>query len=129
VNTRILPRDEWALLDGTDIAKALPYHNPEDVQVVVVERESQIVGAWAVLRVVQLEGVWIAPEYRKKGSVAKRLLDRTMAVARSLAPHFVFTGAQDAEVAHLLTKHLNAVKLPMDSYVIPLRPLGEVSCL
>jgi hypothetical protein len=72
---------------------------------------------------VQLEGVWIHPDYRKRGSVAKRLLDRTMAVARTLAPYFVFTGAQSDDVRHLLEKHLGALKMPFDPYVIPLREM------
>ena len=120
MTTRVLDRAEWPRLDGTDIAKALPYHEARDVQVVVVEDEGRIVGAWAVLRVVQLEGVWIAPEYRKKGSVAKRLLAGTLRVARTLAPYFAFTGAETPEVARLLTKHLGAIKMPMDAYVVPL---------
>ena len=125
MTTRVLPQAEWPKLAGTDIAEALPYHKPDDVQVIVVEDGERIVGAWAVLRVVQLEGVWIAPEYRKRGTVARRLLVATLAVARTLAPYFAFTGAQTTEVAHLLEKHLKAARLPMEPYVIP---LGELPC-
>lgn len=119
--TRLLPSDEWKRLDGSEIAKALPYHNPEDVQIVVVEDAGEIVGTWAILKVPQLEGVWIDPRYRKRGSVAKRLLDRTLAVARTHAPFFAFTGSQTEDVSRLLEKHLGAKKLEMDAYVIPLR--------
>lgn len=123
--TRLLPTTEWHRLQGSEVGKALPYHNRDDVQIIVVEDEGQIVAMWAVLKVVQLEGVWIAPAYRKRGTVAKRLLDRTMAVARAKAPYFAFTGSQSADVSQLLEKHLHAVKMPMDQYVIPLR---EVPC-
>lgn len=121
--TRILPTNEWPRLAGSDVGEALPYHRPEDVQIVVVEDEGTIVGTWAVLRVVQLEGVWIEPSYRKHGAVAKRLMDRALAEARALAPAFAFTGSQTPEVAALLEKHLGAKRLPMDPYVIPLRDL------
>lgn len=117
---RILPQSEWNKLDGREIARAIPYMRPHDVQIIVVEDGPKIVGAWAVLRVVQLEGVWIDPDYRKRGSVARRLLNRTLEVARSLAPHWAFTGAETPEVADLLTKHLGAVKYPADQYLIPL---------
>lgn len=122
---RILPQAEWGKLAQMEIGRALPYMNPEDVTICVVEDGDQIIGAWAVLRVVQLEGVWIAPEHRKKGRVAAKLLNRTMEVARSLAPHWAYTGAETPEVADLLTKHLGAVKYPVDTYLIP---LSELTC-
>lgn len=123
MTTRILPREEYHKLHETEIPAVLPYTRPEDIQVVVVEREGRVVAAWAVQRVVQLEGVWIAPEYRKRGTAAGRLLKATMAVARQWAPHWAFTGAQTEEVAGLLTKHLGAVRLPMESYIVP---MGEL---
>lgn len=125
MTSRILPQAEWVRLHETEIPQALPYLNPDDVQVVVVEDGDRIVGAWAVLRVVQLEGVWIAPEYRKRGTVAGRLLKATLAVAKTLAPCWAMSGAQTPDVARLLTKHLGALRLPMDTYVIP---LGELPC-
>ena len=122
--TRVLPRDEWHRLPSeSDIPKALPYLRPEDVQVVVVERDGEIVATWAVLRVVQLEGVWIAPAYRKRASVARRLMRATLDLARTLTPYWAFTGSQSAEVSALLTQHLGATRLPMEPFVIPLRPL------
>lgn len=117
---RILPQSEWSKLDGTEIGRAIPYMNPNDMFIVVVEDGDRIVATWSALRVVQLEGVWIHPDYRKRVSVVRRLLSRTMAIARSMAPHWAFTGAETPEVADLLTKHLGAVKYPADQYLIPL---------
>lgn len=122
---RILPQAEWGKLAQTEIGRALPYMRPEDVTICVVEDGDQIVGTWAALRVVQLEGVWIHPDYRKRGSVARRLLNRTLDIARSLAPHWAFTGAETQEVADLLTKHLGAVEYPAKQYLIP---LSELTC-
>jgi len=120
VTDRILPQEEWERLDGTEIAEALPYLKPSDVQIVVVEDGERIVAAWAVLRPVQLEGVWIAEDYRKRGMVAGRLLAATMAVARATGAQWAYTGATTQEVANLLTKHLDAVKYPADTYLVPL---------
>lgn len=124
MTTRILPQAEWSRLSETEIPQALPYLNPDDVRIVVVEDGDRIVGAWAVLRQVYLEGVWIAPEYRKRGTVAGRLLTRTLAVARQWAPTWAMTGATTKDVAGLLVKHLRACRLPQDTYVIPLREIA-----
>jgi hypothetical protein len=121
VTTRILPPDEWDRLSETDIPAYLPMAKPEDVQVVVVEDDGRIVGAWAVLRVVHLEGVWIAPEYRKRSSVARRLLVATFEAAKAWAPGWAFTGADSDDVRRLITKHLGGRKAPFDLYVVPVR--------
>lgn len=120
---RILPEAEWGKLAHTEIGRALPYMKPEDVQIIVVEDGDRIVGTWAVLRVVQLEGVWIDEQYRKSGSVARRLLRRTLDVARKLTPYWAYTGAETQEVADLLTKHLDAKKYPCETYLVPLAEL------
>jgi GNAT superfamily N-acetyltransferase len=118
MTTRTLPRDEWPRLAGTDLAKALDFIRPEDAQILVVEDAGRIVGAWSVLRVTHLEGVWIDPAYRKRGSVAKRLLAATLTAARQWGA-WAMTGAQTPDVAQLLTKHLRAVHVPMETYVVP----------
>jgi hypothetical protein len=120
MTTRILPPEEWHRLDRTGMCDALRYVEPADVQVVVVERDGEIVGAWSVLRIVHLEGVWIAPAYRSKGSVAGRLLRATFEAARRWAPRWVMTGSTSPDVSGLLTKHLRAVHIPMDTYIVPM---------
>lgn len=120
MTTRVLPPEEWARLGDTDLARYLPLFEPADVRVVVVERDGRIVAAWGVLHVVHLEGVWIAPEYRRRGTVAARLLAATLRVARDWAPRWAFTGADTKDVAALLTKHLGAVRVPMDTYLVPM---------
>lgn len=117
MTSRLLPREEWHRLTDTDIPSIVPY--ADDAQVVVVERGDRIVGAWAVLRVVHLEGVWIAPEYRGRGTVAARLLRAGLDAARSWG-RWAFTGSQTPEVARLITRHLRGVRIPMDTYAISL---------
>lgn len=120
---RVLPREEWGRLDGTDIAVAIPYHNADDITVIVVENDGQIVGTWAVLRVVQLEGVWIHPDHRKRGRVAAKLLKKTFEVAQDLAPFMAFTGSVSDDVTRLLEKHLDARELKQKTFVVPLAEL------
>lgn len=120
MNVRELPQEEWGKLDGSDIGTAIPYHNPEDIRVIVVEDGDRIVGQWAVLTVPQLEGVWIHPDYRKRGRVAALLLEKTFDVAREQAPYMAFTGSQSQEISSLLTRHLGALKLEQETYIVPL---------
>lgn len=119
-STRILPPEEWHRLAHTDMPTVLPYVEPEDIRVVVVESGDVVVGCWAVLRVVHLEGVWIHPTYRGKGSVARRLLTATLTVARQWTSRWAMTGANSDDVRHLLVKHLGARQVPMDTFVIPM---------
>ena len=120
MTTRELPVTEWDRLCDTDLPAALVYVRPEDAKVMVVERDGRIVGAWAALRVTHLEGVWIAPEYRKRASVAGRLLRAGLEAARSFGSRWAMTGAQTEDVAALIRTHLGGVRIPMDTYVIPL---------
>lgn len=125
MTSRVLPPAEWDRLGATDIPQLLPLVHRDDVQIVVVEDEGQIVGAWAALRIVHLEGVWIAPTYRGRAAVARRLLARTLAVARAWAP-WALTGAATDDVRRLIERHLRGTKVPMDLYAIHLS--GEHAC-
>lgn len=120
MTSRVLSPAEWDRLSETDIPLVLPYVHQDDARVVVVEHEGAIVGAWAVLKVVHLEGVWIAPAYRGRGSVARRLLAATLQTAKAWAGSWAMTGAATDDVRRLIEKHLNGVKVPFDQYVIPM---------
>jgi GNAT superfamily N-acetyltransferase len=120
VTTRTLPREEWGRLGETAIPSVLPFVRPDDIEVVVVEHADRIVGAWSVIRIVHLEGVWIAPEYRGKGTVAGRLLKATLDVARRWAGQWVLTGSDSEHVRQLIEKHLGGVRIPMDVYAVSL---------
>lgn len=122
MTTRTLPPAEWEKLAATDLPQLLPYVNRDDVEVMVVEDEhGTVVGCWAILHVVHLEGLWIAPEHRGKASVARRLLSATWARVRELAPAWVMTGAADDRIRGLLTRHMNAIHVPSDTWLIPMK--------
>jgi hypothetical protein len=122
MTTRILDSSEWAAkLVGTELEVAIPYL-PADTQVIVVEDEDgHVVGCWSVICYVHVEGVWIAPPHRKRGTVARRLLRAMRQVVRSLGASVVLTGADTDDVRQLLGT-LGATKLPGDHYKLPIPP-------
>lgn len=118
--TRILPVDEWPRLSGTELETAWPHLRPEDTSIIVVEHENQIVGCWAVVRYVHVEGVWVHPDHRRRGGVARRLLAAMWRTARGLGAGAVLTGAMSDDVRGILDG-LGASRLPGDHYVVPIR--------
>lgn len=116
--TRILPPREWPRLAGTELGDAWEHLSPKDVSMLVVEQDGVIVGCWCVLRYVHVEGLWIHPDHRKRGSVGRRLLRGMRQAARELGARFVFTGALGDDVRGLIA-HIGGTKLPGEAYVIP----------
>lgn len=123
MKARILEPKEWERLFETELPVLLPFTAPERAQVVVVEEGDRIVGAWAVLTVVHLEGFWLAPEYRRNRTgvdIANRLITLTKYVARKLAP-WAITNANDDNVRSLIQKTLRAQRLAVgDTFAIDL---------
>lgn len=116
---RILPREEYPRLAGTELEAVWPTL-PEDAAVLVVEEDGAIVGCWAAFLLAHVEGVWTAPEHRGKGAVARHLL---VGMRRTLAEQFgstgAITGAMSDEVRGILAG-LGATKLPGDHYALTL---------
>src|SRR6185436_14646951 len=55
VRARILSSQEWGLLERTELPPLLPYINPENAAMVVVEEEGRVVASLAALRATHLE--------------------------------------------------------------------------
>jgi hypothetical protein len=114
MTTRVLPRTEWPRLLGTELATVFPVL-PEDAEVLVVENGGAIVGCWALYPLLHVEGVWVAPEHRGRGSVFRRLLVGMRALVHGRGREVVQTGAlctdEGAIVATMLQK-VGAVELP-----------------
>ena len=123
LETRLLPKEEWHRLIGTE-AEPVWAALPDSTKVMAVEQEGELVGCWLLLPVFHLECLWVAPDHRGKTSVARRLWNLMHATARSLGVRSVFTASMDATVGHLLS-HRGAVKLPGEHYVLPIRPEGD----
>ena len=123
--TRTLPPHEWPRLRGTELETLWEKLRPHDTKVVVVERDGAIVGAWAVTRMVHVEGLWIAPECRRRApGIARRLLAAMHVAARSFGATFVWTGAETDDVKTLIEKQ-GGCKVPWTSYVLPVPPESE----
>ena len=116
---RVLDPCEWPRLAGTEAETVWPLLDPENARVVVVENhEGRIVGTWTVMRLVHVECVWIAPEYRGSFGVAKRLLRGMRAVASQWGAKAVMTAALTDQVRALITS-LGGSKLPGEHFVMP----------
>lgn len=107
---RILPREEWPRLVGTELEAVWP-HLPESAQVIVVEDGDRIVGCWAVFSLVHVEGLWIAPDKQKNPRIGIQLLRGMEAIAGAMGAKAVNTGAMSDDVVRLLEKR-GAVELP-----------------
>lgn len=119
MTSRVLPREEWPRLTGTELETSWPYLDPVNAQIVVVERGDAIVACWALMRVVHVEGVWIAPEYRGAFGVVKRLLAAMRGCARAWGASYVWTGAISDDVRALIGK-LGGKPIPFDCYAMPI---------
>lgn len=124
---RILAPEEWPRLAETPLADVWPMLQADRSRVVVVEdAEGQIVGCWAFVLMLHAEGVYIAPAHRRQGSVARQLLAGLREAAVATGSHAVWTGADDPEVARLLTR-IGARSVPYESFVIPIEE-GHALC-
>ncbi len=122
MTSRILPRAEWSRLQGMDLANVLTYLDAPTVetQIAVVEDDAgAIIGCWAALRVIHAEGVWIAPAYRGRPGVARRLWRQMGVIAAGFGVQSVVTAAIDDQTKALLDRQ-RAIPLPQE-YVLCLQ--------
>lgn len=117
MTTRMLPPDEWHRLAGTEAESIWPHLDPNRADVLVVEDDGVIVGTWILMDVLHAECLWIAPAYRQKVSVARRLWTAMHRLARGMGVPIVATAAVSDDVRHILD-HAGAVKVPGDHYAV-----------
>lgn len=120
MTTRLLPASEWSRLAGTELAAAAE-KLPHDAKVLAVEDETgRLVGCWAAIPLVHVEGLWIAPEHRKAGSVGRRLWREMRRLLSLRGVRVALTGSVSPDVDALLL-HAGAQELPGKCYVLPVR--------
>jgi GNAT superfamily N-acetyltransferase len=122
MKTRILPREEWARLERSQMPP-FPGVRAEDVAVVVVEDAEKVIGCMTVLRATHFEGLWLDPEQRSAG-VSRALVRAAVKAARLWTDDWVFAGAADDRMRDVLDR-LGAIRLPIESYVMA---LGGEAC-
>jgi N-acetylglutamate synthase-like GNAT family acetyltransferase len=119
-SARVLRPEEWHRLEGTEAETIWPALDPRTAQVLVVEQgDGAIKGCWILAPVYHVECLWIAPECRKTGSVARRLWQAMRSTAARLGLPTVTTAACSEDIAALLA-HVGAVQIPGVQYVIPM---------
>src|SRR3982750_4141044 len=119
--TRLLPPDEWYKLKETEADPAYLHFDPQYTNVVVVEKEGSVVACWVLFPVYHAECVWIRKEDQKNPVVAGRLVKGMKHLATELGLKNLVTHAIDEEVKNLLTKHLEAKKIPGESFIFPVK--------
>lgn len=114
---RLLPRDEWDRLNGTEMESIWPIL-PDDAQVIVIEDDGALVACWSLFRQLHCEGCYIAPAYRKRTTVARMLLRGLYQVARAMGARSIATAACSDDVKVML-RRMQAVELPGAHFSIP----------
>jgi len=131
MTSRELPVYEWDRLpEACELAKVAGML-PDSARIVVVEQDGQIIGAWSLMMVAHVEGVWIHPEHRGLGAVARGLLRAMRSALRGWGVSAALTGG-DEQIVTLLKK-LGAEAVPFPFYVWHARKdrilSEEISCL
>jgi hypothetical protein len=111
---RQLPPEEWERLRDFPLAERYGIPDPRGAAILVAETPAgEIVGVWAALTTVHLDGLWIAPEYRRTSLVAAKLLRGMKAMLTQLGIVHSFTLVESPEVLVLALK-AGFQKLPYD---------------
>jgi GNAT superfamily N-acetyltransferase len=119
VTTRILPPHEWPALAATELGAMLAGMAPDAATVFVTEDDGAIVGAWSLITIAHVEGLWIAPEHRRRGRVLLRLWNALVDLAAARGITTVWTGSITSEVTGMLEAR-GAHRLP-DMFALPLK--------
>ena len=117
---RILSPEEWPRMEDRDISALLPFIEPENIHLVVVEDESgQIVASVGVLQTTHFEGLWIAPEHRGNAGVFRSLIRKAYSIPRGRNEHWAFGGAKsDDERMKSLCRKLGGTQMPIEFFAI-----------
>lgn len=116
---RVLPPALWHRLPAET---EIPWDrlDPARNQVLVTEHDGAITGCVVLMQVAHAEFLWIAPGYRGRVSVGRRLLERVQREARRLSAPTLVMAALSKTMNGILCG-LGAERLPGDHYVLPLQ--------
>lgn len=120
MTARLLASEEWGRIPGGSLPTMLPDLSPQNCAVVAVEDASgAIVASLGVLRVVQFEGLWVAPAHRNAG-VERALLRAAMDVARDASQSgWAFCALADEQM-EARVERLGGRQIPLNLWVMPL---------
>ena len=109
-------------MEDRDISALLPFIEPENIHLVVVEDESgQIVASVGVLQTTHFEGLWIAPEHRGNAGVFRSLIRKAYSIPQTRNERWVLGGAKpkDERMDGLLCR-LGGRKIGERIYALPI---------
>lgn len=118
--TRILPPDEWDKLKGTEAGSVYQFFDTNLTNVMVIEKDDEIIASWCLMPYYHAECVWITEEHRGNPTVARRLVAGMKKMADEIGIHAVITTSTDKKVTELI-EHFDAEKLPGEHFVIHFR--------
>lgn len=121
VRPRLLPPEEWDRINSPGLPELLPYLEPQNLTVAVVEDdEEKIVASVCAINITHFEGLWIVPEHRGNAGVFRPLIRQAYAVPRVKGERWVIGGAEenDAKMRGVCTR-LGGQRLPLTFYAMP----------
>jgi L-amino acid N-acyltransferase YncA len=117
MTTRVLHPDEWARLDGSELARALP--RLPGARVIVCEDEGRVLGHLALVPMWHVEGAEIDEAQRGRG-VLQALIAGMHAEARALGVSTVFPAAASDGMVHLIQR-IGGVEIPARWFALAVR--------
>ena len=121
MTTRLLPVDEWPRLAGTLLETVWPNLDPTADAVLVVEDAGQIVACSALVRAWHLEGTWVAPQWRRRVTVGRRLLTAMRALLRGRGVRDVLMMALNDRNAKLCARFGPSLELTCRHFLVTVR--------
>lgn len=125
MTSRMLPPEQWPLLDEAGAETVWKLLDPARAQILVIEDQGQIVGTLTLMNVLHAECLWIKPSHRQGFGVAKRLLDGMWAGARAEGVKALWSGSLSETMTNILHR-IGASEVPGRSYVFPVK--GSETC-
>ena len=121
MKTRILRPEEWGRVKSPGLPALLPYVEPQNLAIVVVEDEGgEIAASVCALQVTHFEGLWIEPQWRGNAGVFRALIRQAYAVPRVRREQWVLGGAESGDQRmSALCGRLGGQPLPMELFVLP----------
>lgn len=119
MTTRLLPRSEWPRLAGTEVDPVWT-RLPEHAEVLVIEDDGRIVGTLVLVSLLHAECLWIAPAYRQRPSVMRRLLSGMWDTARARGARSLWSGSLSETTTRILQR-LGGQEIPGRSFAFPVK--------
>lgn len=120
VKARVLPPEEWDRVNSPGLPELLPYVRPDNIAIVVVEKDDEIVGIICALRATHLETMWVRPDCRRNPGVIRALMRTAFAVPLARGEEWVIGGADtDNHLMDSFCTRLGGRELKQKFYVLP----------